>query len=73
MSKPFLEKAAKLAPIINLSERGLSLHIQTDQAQHVFPVAYFRKLAAGEPVEPLPDDVLRTIIEEWLTLLGVDL
>ena len=59
------------APIISLAERGQSLHINAGERQYVYPVAYFRGLLAGEPVEPLPDDVLRVIVREWLEGLGL--
>jgi len=68
---PSVASAPANAKIINLAERGASLHIDCGERQHVYPVAYFRDLVAGRPVEPLPDDVLRLIVAEWLA--GLDL
>lgn len=38
---------------------------------HIYPEQYFRRLIAGEKVEPLPDNVLRAIIKDWFTSLAV--
>lgn len=62
-----------LAKIINLAERGQSIHINTGAQQHVYPVAYFKDLAAGKPVEALPPAVLAVIVAEWLASLGIEL
>ena len=51
---------------------GTCLHINAGGAQHVYPIAYFYSLAAGEDVEPVPPDVLRVIVREWLQWLTSD-
>jgi len=48
------------------------LHIDAGEKQHVYPLAYFRSLLAGEPVDPLPADVLRVIVAEWLECLHAE-
>ena len=48
------------------------LHINAGGAQHVYPIAYFYSLAAGEAVESVPPDVLRVIVREWLEWLTSD-
>lgn len=63
----------ELARIINLAERGRSLHIDCGGQQHVYPVAYFLNLIEGKAVEPLPKDVLRVIVAEWLGCLETGL
>lgn len=60
----WLQKRAK--------RNGAYLHINAGETQHVYPVVYFRALANGEPVEPLPADVLGVIVREWLTAIGVE-
>ena len=67
------EIEAPLGRIISMAERGRSLHVDCGERQHVYPVAYFLDLIAGRPVEPLPDDALRTIVREWLIGLEVGL
>jgi len=51
---------------------GTYLHINAGGAQHVYPIAYFDSLAAGEDVEPVPPDVLRVFVREWLEWLTSD-
>ena len=51
---------------------GTCLHINAGGAQHVYPLAYFDAVAAGEDVEPVPPDVLRVIVREWLEWLTSD-
>lgn len=63
--------SSDLAPLVNVAERGKSLHIDAGERQHVYPLAYFYSLIAGEPVEPMSDDVLRVVVAEWLA--GVEL
>lgn len=42
-------------------------------AVHVYPVEYFHALVRGdEGLEPLPPDVLRKIVQEWMTWLVLD-
>jgi len=42
------------------------LHINAGRQQRVYPVAYFRSIAAGETAEPIPTDVLLVIMAEWM-------
>jgi hypothetical protein len=47
-----------------------TLLIQAGKTQHVYPVAYFESIVKGDAgVEPIPDDVLRVIVGEWLQSL----
>ena len=48
-----------------------SIHINAGAQQHVYPVSYFGALAEGREVEPLPLDVQRVIVGEWLNLSGL--
>ena len=43
--------------------------IETPEAVHVFPVVYFERFAKGENVEPIPADVVKVIVSEWLKTL----
>lgn len=46
------------------------VNISTPGQIHVYPVSYFRGIANGEPgLDPLPLDVQRAIIREWLNNL----
>lgn len=51
-------------PHINIELR--SAGEQAPGAIHVYPVSYFESLIKGEDVEPLPADILRAIIKDWL-------
>lgn len=46
--------------------QSLTLTINTGKAVHVYPVVYFEAIVEGKEVEPIPDDVLRAIVNEWL-------
>lgn len=48
--------------------RGPAITVETGKAIHVYPLAYFQAVAQGEEVEPIPEDVLRVIVGEWLQL-----
>jgi hypothetical protein len=37
---------------------------------HVYPRAYFERFVRGEDVEPLPPDVQRAIVSDWLADFG---
>jgi hypothetical protein len=40
---------------------------------HVYPRAYFEDLAAGkEGLEPLPPEVLRAIVHDWLVYMDAE-
>lgn len=43
-----------------------SIMIRCGKQVHVYPVSYFVDYINGMSVEPLPDDVQRTIVSEWL-------
>ena len=55
-----------MGEIINMSDYRPHINIQVPGAIHVYPREYFKDLADGKDVEPLPDDVLRAIIGDWL-------
>jgi hypothetical protein len=58
--------------ITKLDEHRPHLHIDAGEKQHVYPVSYFKDIAKGETVlEPIPPDVLRVIVREWLMSLGI--
>lgn len=50
-----------------------TLVIHTHEANHVYPMSYFHSIIRGEPVEPIPEDVLRVIVREWLELTVTNL
>lgn len=52
--------------ILSLEKHLPHVVVPTGAKVHVYPVRYFRDLIAGEDVEPLPEDVLRLIVHEWL-------
>lgn len=55
-----------MSEIINMDDYRPAINIQVPGAIHVYPVAYFESLIKGEDVDPLPPDVLRAIIKDWL-------
>lgn len=52
--------------IVRMEEYRPHIVIPTDNAHHVYPMAYFESIVKGEAVEPIPEDVLRVIVKEWL-------
>lgn len=58
-----------MSDILNMDDYRPHINIQVPGAIHVYPVAYFKDLADGKDVEPLPPEVLRFIISDWLEWL----
>ena len=58
--------------MLTTDKTGTHLHINAGGAQHVYPLAYFDAVVAGENVTPIPPDVLRVIVREWLAWLTCD-
>ena len=58
--------------MLTTDRTGTHLHINAGGVQHVYPLAYFDSIAAGEDVEPIPPAILRVIVREWLQWLTSD-
>lgn len=54
--------------IIFMDDHRQHVVIPTDIAQHVYPLSYFQDFVDGKrAVEPIPADVMRVIVREWLS------
>lgn len=53
--------------IISMDDHRPHIVIPTDTAQHVYPLSYFQDFVKGKRVEPIPADVMRAIVREWLS------
>lgn len=58
-----------MGDILNMDEYRPHINIEVDGAIHVYPLVYFKDLADGKEVEPLPPEILRFIISDWLEWL----
>ena len=58
--------------MLTTNRAGTHIHINAGRTQHVYSIEYFQRIATGEDAEPIPADVLRVIVSEWLAWLTAD-
>lgn len=58
-----------MGEIIPLWELKPHVNINVPGAVHVYPVRYFVDFAKGKDVEPIPQNILRVIVGEWVKAL----